>query len=396
MNSKLSAHSTVLLGILMYIASSVILYFAGFIYSPNNLHISVLISLLFLVATIMLFRLLSGLGKEETALEKVETAAILSRGNLEDVKSSLPDSWIKDRINKVASLALLQAEIKEQQMSKIVEERYKVSGNMIRYIANSMIFVGLLGTFLGIIQSAQGFENALKASPTGAPSASYNDISAIIGGLDKALGTSIVGVIASLILGFMLLSVKNFQHRLIGRLEEVSMLRVLPYYRKEQRFSMQEALAESIEKILPETLRSATMELKETANLLKDSTARLYSSQNNVLSLVNNLQSAVQSLDKNSVGFERRVEAFTKELETIKEGVSQLNGSLRQQERTYLSLSENYDRNGQVLQGIGQQVNASHQNLSNYIGVREKMLEELFVQINVSLNKLMRDLANKS
>ena len=153
MNSKLSAQSIVLLGVLMYIASSVILYFAGFIYSPNNLHISLLISLLFLVATIMLFWLLSGLGKEAAALEKVEASIIQSPQDLEDVKNSLPDSWVKDRIHKVASLAGLQAEIKEQQMSKMVEERYKVSGNMIRYLANSMIFVGLLGTLCCAILS---------------------------------------------------------------------------------------------------------------------------------------------------------------------------------------------------------------------------------------------------
>ncbi len=392
MNSNLSAYSILVLGVLMYIASSVILYFAGFIYSPNNLHISVLISSLFVVATIMLIALLSQLQRESTALDKVETSVIVSKENLEEVKNSLPESWVKDRINKVASLAMLHAEIKEQQMSKIVEERYKVSGNMIRFIANSMIFVGLLGTFLGIIQSAQGFESALKGSPTGGPSASYNDISAIIGGLDKALGTSIVGVIASLILGFMLLSVRNFQHHLISRLEEVSMLRILPYYRKEQSFSMQEAITESVEKILPETVRRATESLKEAAELLKDSTARLYNSQGNVLNLVTNLQSAVQNLDNNASGFENRVETFNKELQNIKETLLQLNGNLHQQQHTYLGLSEDYTKNGQIMQRIGEQVNVSQENLANYIGVREKMFEELFVQINISLNKLIRDL----
>ncbi|MEZ4887716.1 MAG: MotA/TolQ/ExbB proton channel family protein [Chitinophagales bacterium] len=393
MNSKLSAQSILLLGILMYIASSVILYLAGFIYSPNNLHISVLISTLFVVATIMLIALISQLGRESNALDKVETSVIVSKENLEEVKNSLPESWVKDRISKVASLSMLHAEIKEQQMSKIVEERYRISGNMIRFIANAMIFVGLLGTFLGIIQSAQGFESALKGSPTGGPSASYNDISAIIGGLDKALGTSIVGVIASLILGFMLLSVKNFQHHLVTRLEEVSMLRILPFYRKEQSFSMHEAMVDSIEKILPETMRQATSKLQEAAQLLKDSTERLYSSQGNVLNLITNLQSAVQSLDNNSAGFEHRVDTFTKELQNIKETVLQLNGHLQQQQRTYLGLSEDYTKNGEVMQRIGQQVNMSQQNLANYIGAREKMFEELFVQINISLNKLIHDLA---
>ncbi|MGB1241739.1 MAG: MotA/TolQ/ExbB proton channel family protein [Chitinophagales bacterium] len=393
MNSKFSAYSTLLLGVLMYIASSVILYFAGFIYSSNNLHISVLISSLFVVATIMLISLLLKLQRESNALDRIEETAILSKENLEDIKGSLPESWIKDRINKVASLAILNAEIKEQQMSKIVEERYRVSGNMIRYIANSMIFVGLLGTFLGIIQSAQGFESALKASPTGAPSASYNDISAIIGGLDKALGTSIVGVISSLILGFMLLAVKNLQHHLITRLEEVSMLRILPYYRKEQSFSMHEAIADSVERILPQTMKNATERLQEAAGLLKDSTERLYSSQGNVMNLVTNIQAAVQSLDSSSSGFEHRVETFTKELRYIQESLLQLNGNLQQQQRTYLGISEDYAKEGQVLQAIGQQVNSSHQTLTGYVGAREKMFEELFVQINISLNKLIRDLA---
>ncbi|MGB1242430.1 MAG: MotA/TolQ/ExbB proton channel family protein [Chitinophagales bacterium] len=392
MNSKLSAYSILLLGVLMYIASSVILYLAGFIYSPNNIHISVLISSLFVVATIMLLALLAGLGTESNALDTVETSAIVSKEDLENVRNSLPESWVKDRITKVASLAMLHAEIKEQQMSKLLEERFKVSGNMIRFIANSMIFVGLLGTFLGIIQSAQGFESALKGSPGGGPSASYNDISAIIGGLDKALGTSIVGVISSLILGFMLLSVRNFQHSLITKLEEVSMLRILPYYRKEQSFSMHEAMVDSIERILPETMRQATSKLQEAAELLKDSTARLYSSQGNVLDLVTNLQSAVQSLDNNASGFEHRVESFTRELQHIKESVLQLNGNLQQQSRIYSELSEDYVKNGQTMQRIGTQVNASQENLSNYIGAREKMFEELFVQINVSLNKLIKDL----
>jgi len=341
----------------------------------------------------MLISLLLKLQRESSALDTVETSTILSKENLEDIKGSLPESWVKERITKVASLAMLNAEIKEQQMSKIVEERYRVSGNMIRYIANSMIFVGLLGTFLGIIQSAQGFESALKASPTGAPSASYNDISSIIGGLDKALGTSIVGVISSLILGFMLLAVKNFQHQLITRLEEVSMLRILPYYRKEQSFSMHEAITDSIERILPQTMKDATERLKEAAGLLKDSTERLYSSQGNVMNLVTNIQSAVQSLDSNASGFEHRVATFTKELQHIQEALLQLNGNLQQQQRTYLGLSEDYTKKGETLQAIGQQVNLSHQSLTGYVGAREKMFEELFVQINISMNKLMRDLA---
>ena len=142
MNSKLSALFVLVLGVLMYIASSVILYWAGFIYSPNNLHISALISILFAVATIMLIALVSQLQREANALDKVETSTIVSKENLEEVKNSLPNSWVKDRISKVASLAMLNAEIKEQQMAKIIEERYKVSGNLIRFIANSMIFIG--------------------------------------------------------------------------------------------------------------------------------------------------------------------------------------------------------------------------------------------------------------
>lgn len=383
-----STRLVLFLCLVLYILLTLVLTFNGFIYTANNIWISLMITVMFVTGLWMLYRLYAKLAKEEKAVDTLTESDIKTTEDLLTLKDELTGSWISKRIQQIARLANLNATIDEQKMQQILAEEFKTSGNLVRFIASSIVFVGLLGTFLGIIQSAQGFDAAFSSGSAAQP---YENVSAIIGGLDKALGTSIVGIIASLILSLMVMAVKNYQHSIVMKLEEASMLNILPYFKQEESHLMTRILTESIENVLPRVLRQAMENLKFASEDLRLSTKSIATMQNSVEDLITNVKMTVLQLDKSNQTLGNNLIDYANNTHRIKQSLQNLNAELTQNREIFSDLAVLNKRSNESLLNIGHQTELSHQKFENYVHVKEKLFEELLVRLNMTMRKLITD-----
>jgi hypothetical protein len=75
------------------------------------------------------------------------------------------------------------------------------------FLVGLMVMLGLLGTFLGLVETLQGARDALTGSTE--LEAVRMGLAAPIQGLSRAFGTSVAGVATSALLGFLLVSVRR-------------------------------------------------------------------------------------------------------------------------------------------------------------------------------------------
>ena len=103
--------------------------------------------------------------------------------------------------------------------------RMAEAGEITRYFTRLLIFLGLLGTFWGLLQTISAIGDtvgALDASTGGAfdPAALIAAIREPLGGMDTAFSSSLFGLAGSLILGFLDLNASQAQNRFYNEVEE--------------------------------------------------------------------------------------------------------------------------------------------------------------------------------
>ncbi len=95
-----------------------------------------------------------------------------------------------------------------------------------RYLVGLLVFLGLLGTFWGLIQTVQSVGTAINAlSPTGGEGGVLIEdlktgLSAPLAGMAVAFSSSLFGLAGSLIVGFLDLQASQAQNRFYNELEE--------------------------------------------------------------------------------------------------------------------------------------------------------------------------------
>lgn len=96
-----------------------------------------------------------------------------------------------------------------------------------RYLVGLLVFLGLLGTFWGLIQTVQSVGTAINAlSPTGGSEGSVliedlkSGLAAPLDGMAIAFSSSLFGLAGSLIVGFLDLQASQAQNRFYNELEE--------------------------------------------------------------------------------------------------------------------------------------------------------------------------------
>ncbi|NWH07257.1 MAG: flagellar motor protein MotA [Alphaproteobacteria bacterium] len=106
-----------------------------------------------------------------------------------------------------------------------VDSRLEESRDISRYLVGLMVFLGLLGTFWGLMITVGSVGDVVKSLDTGAdPNAAFNDlrhgIQAPLAGMGTAFSSSLFGLSGSLILGFLDLQATQAQNRFYNKLEE--------------------------------------------------------------------------------------------------------------------------------------------------------------------------------
>jgi len=94
-----------------------------------------------------------------------------------------------------------------------------------RYLTGLLIFLGLLGTFWGLLETVGSIGGVIKSMQTGADAAVMfddlkNGLSAPIAGMSISFTSSLFGLAGSLVLGFLDLQAGQAQNRFYGELED--------------------------------------------------------------------------------------------------------------------------------------------------------------------------------
>ena len=103
--------------------------------------------------------------------------------------------------------------------------RLDESRDMSRYMTGLLIFLGLLGTFWGLIETVSSIGNVIEKLPSGGENTQLFDelkrnLAAPLGGMGIAFSSSLFGLAGSLILGFLDLQAGQAQSRFFYDLEE--------------------------------------------------------------------------------------------------------------------------------------------------------------------------------
>ena len=95
-----------------------------------------------------------------------------------------------------------------------------------RYLIGVLVFLGLLGTFYGLLETVQSVSGVIRGLSTGAGDAARafetmkNQLSAPLSGMSTAFSASLFGLAGSLVLGFLDLQAGLAQNRFYNDLEE--------------------------------------------------------------------------------------------------------------------------------------------------------------------------------
>ncbi len=103
--------------------------------------------------------------------------------------------------------------------------RLDESREIARYLVGLLVFLGLLGTFWGLLETVGSIGNVIKSMQTGADAAVMfddlkNGLSAPIAGMAISFTSSLFGLAGSLILGFLDLQAGQAQNRFYNELED--------------------------------------------------------------------------------------------------------------------------------------------------------------------------------
>ena len=127
---------------------------------------------------------------------------------------------LRDRIGSMAISAQMMRGILDSIAARLDEAR-----DMSRYMSGRVIFLGLLGTFWGLIETVTSVGGVINSLKPGGDAASIFDslkdgLAAPLSGMGISFSSSLFGLAGSLVLGFLDLQTSQAQNRFYTELED--------------------------------------------------------------------------------------------------------------------------------------------------------------------------------
>ncbi len=212
----------------------IVIIISYFLYEPlrnafdGNREINSLIIFTFIIGVLLAFRQTFRLSKEGNWLKLIKNNDFF----FPDKNNSL-----KIKPELLAPIAALLLENKNENSSLSanslstilggVSSRLDENRDIIRYIIGLLVFLGLLGTFWGLLQTISSVSTVLQSLEVSVNDNNANFFDKIIMGLDApmegmstAFSSSLFGLGTSLILGFLDLQVSQANNRFFNELED--------------------------------------------------------------------------------------------------------------------------------------------------------------------------------
>ena len=127
---------------------------------------------------------------------------------------------LRDRVGRMAISAQVMRGILDSIAARLDEAR-----DTSRYMTGLLVFLGLLGTFWGLIETMGSIGNVINSLKPGGDAAAIFEslkegLAAPLGGIGIAFSASLFGLAGSLVLGFLDLQMSQAQNRFYTELED--------------------------------------------------------------------------------------------------------------------------------------------------------------------------------
>lgn len=369
--SELIITAAAYLGLLWFFASR------GYVFSSYNREISWLIVALFGIGVVMIAYHLLSFYREEHQLTTVSqrlnsfkssvarllhnkhsvSPEMLSnnlRKTVDEHFAVLEPSLIKTRIYRLTNTTLSQESPDQEILSHLLQQQEDVRGNRVRYIAGILIMIGLLGTFLGLVQAVKYLQHFFTAAESIDVATLFSDMKQTLGGLDKAFGTSIGGITAYLVLGYLNVVLRTKQASLLTRIENLTLEEFLPVLRgifsertkdvssnaieilRTIPATLSQQVGEVLERIISQTVGGSSENLKATGAFLQQAAEDIQVGQETFTTTVRSFSDFLTSFQ------EGRTQLIDSQ-ETIAAGIKEFSHALATMEENQTMLGANLD-----------------------------------------------------
>jgi hypothetical protein len=187
----------------------------------HNPGLNAAIFVVFLIGVVYIFWQIIRLNREITWIERFRTGQMDST-NYNPPRLLAPmAAMIGARKGKLSLSALSLRSVLDG-----INARLDESHDIARYFIGLMVFLGLLGTFWGLLQTIGGVADALKTiTATGGDAKSLFDqlkggLQAPLAGMGTAFSSSLLGLAGSLVLGYLELQASQCHNRFFNELED--------------------------------------------------------------------------------------------------------------------------------------------------------------------------------
>ena len=129
----------------------------------------------------------------------------------------LSESIIGKRYHTILSLKNSLSDISHHMLTEIISSSESSRTIVARYLMGACVMLGLFGSFLGLLETVGGAYSAIEGIENSGKL--LNNLSRPLGGMSLTFGTSIMGIIASLSLGFSFVFLHRRQISFLSDLE---------------------------------------------------------------------------------------------------------------------------------------------------------------------------------
>jgi hypothetical protein len=213
---RMAVFVTVVGAVAALLSPALVPYFMG------NPAVNGVILAILLAGIIYIFRQVMRLNPEVSWIERFRRdQASLSREDMPRLLSPMA-TMLGDRRGGRVSLSATSMRTLLDGIGTRLDETRETS----RYLIGVLVFLGLLGTFYGLLETVQSVSGVIRGLSTGAGDAAHafetmkNQLSAPLGGMSTAFSASLFGLAGSLILGFLDLQAGLAFNRFYNDLED--------------------------------------------------------------------------------------------------------------------------------------------------------------------------------
>ncbi len=284
--------------------------------------------------------------------EPVEKGSDLSEPTLERIKDrteAVRSGMVKQRLQSILAFSKRRpnsAEDLSLVLSQADTQSVDNRGIVVSYLLGVMVFLGLLGTFWGLLITVHGVNDVLAAldleqidDPTMFLEQLKNSMGGMLGGMATAFSTSLFGLGGSLVLGFAEMTARRSRSQLLVDLDRAVANNIIPFMGQDS--GADELNFERIAKntdALPGVARYVSAHGREVTDLLnklagllsapRDSAAQLEGIKDLISESDNEMHNAGERLTQISQDLNKPMTAFHQGAESLYQEISETRNAI--------------------------------------------------------------------